>query len=454
MKYYKVFGLWRSGTHYVEALLENNIEGAVLEIDYVSSSVYRHSFPDKITKEWMDEQHIPVIVARNPTEWMKSLRAKKAKWMSGGYGGIFPLDDTEGSITPATQEARGSKHPDRLIDYNWDEKSDGELKSYYLEFLTSWKEAGADVVSYEECMLNPRRFLWWFSDKHGLTLKNKLTYRSNKPLGGYSGYANNTAFDYARVLDIRENLNYKKVWNSYDVNKIPFYITSLERRPEKKAPILDYLLRYKNVLDVNIKQWGPDSKDIDNKLLKDINIKPYSKWKLKGSSNQWWNRELKLGEIGCAISHLRMWEDAYKKEHDFSIFTEDDLKFEKDWLVTFKNTVDKLEEWDLIYFGRAPPIGKDAPFNKELVKPSFSYCLHAYALSRSGLEKIMKLNYGNNIIPSDEFIPALYEQHPRKDISKLYKPIDGFKAYAYKTNLINQDKTISDTEESEDYVTP
>jgi glycosyl transferase family 25 len=244
--------------------------------------------------------------------------------------------------------------------------------------------------------------------------------------------------------------------------KIPFYITNLKRRPDRKSTLLENIKPYTDLVDFNINQWGPDSKDITNKLLKDIDVKTYPHWKID-SDNSWWNRNIKLGEVGCAVSHLRMWEHAYNKGHSFTIFGEDDIRFSDDWLLKFKLTIDRLKtlniEWDLLYLGRVLQEGQeDKIYDKELVNPAFSYCLHSYALSREGIKKILNVNYNHNIIPVDEFIPAMYMSHPREDIRKMFND-KSFIALAYQEGkcLITQipkSTSGSDTEDSLEYVTP
>jgi len=244
--------------------------------------------------------------------------------------------------------------------------------------------------------------------------------------------------------------------------KIPFYITSLNRRHDRKSNLLKSIKPYTELVEFNIEQWGPDSKDITDELLNDIDIRTYPNWKID-SNNKFWSRNIKLGEVGCAISHLRMWEDAYDKGHSVTIFGEDDIMFNDDWLLKFKLTTNRLDsldvEWDLLYLGRVLQHGqKDEPYDKELVYPAFSYCTHSYALSRNGIKKILNVNFKDNIIPSDEFLPCMYMPHPREDIREIFND-NSFVALSYKEGecLITQmPKNISgsDTEESEEYVTP
>ena len=47
-------------------------------------------------------------------------------------------------------------------------------------------------------------------------------------------------------------------------------------------------------------------------------------WQIE-SDNAWWNRPLKLGEIGCAVSHWGCWRRAAELEADVTLVLEDDV---------------------------------------------------------------------------------------------------------------------------------
>ena len=173
----------------------------------------------------------------------------------------------------------------------------------------------------------------------------------------------------------------------------------------------------------------------------------FSTWKIKDSKNNWWNRDLKEGEIGCALSHLQAWEKAYEEGWNCVLFLEEDFNP--------KVSLNKIDfsglpnDCDGFYLGRNKV---DEESEKEIgdqwLKPSYSYNLHAYCLTRNGLEKILKYDFINNIIPPDEFIPATYMIHPRKDVAKKFEPTLNF--YANKLEYISQtsNQNTSQTEQS------
>jgi len=180
-----------------------------------------------------------------------------------------------------------------------------------------------------------------------------------------------------------------------------------------------------------------------------IKWKPFPTWELKNHSNFWWNRPLLEGEVGCSLGHYLMWKQAYEEGYELSLFLEEDF-----------NVVHSLEKLDLselpqdvdgFYLGRNKlnPNEVEEEVGENWFKASYSYNSQSYCLTRSGLEKILKYDFLNNIIPSDEFLPATYTEHPRKDVAETFKPTLNF--YAHKIEHITQtsNENISQTENSE-----
>lgn len=177
---------------------------------------------------------------------------------------------------------------------------------------------------------------------------------------------------------------------------------------------------------------GPlDGREIDQGSVKDFRL--FSDWRIT-STNQYWNRRLKKGEIGGSISHWRCWKDAAERNADRAVFFEDDIRLVEPFTERLYHAIQTLEtryrEWDLLYLGRfrkkpnmPPPLAKDRRVNDELVRPGFSYGAHAYVLNRSGIQKILAVGFENDLIPIDELLPALYIIHPRPDVARRYRPI-------------------------------
>ena len=174
---------------------------------------------------------------------------------------------------------------------------------------------------------------------------------------------------------------------------------------------------------------------------------PFPNWKMKDSKNSWWNRDIKEGEVGCALSHLQAWEQAYEEGWNCVLFLEEDFKPN---ISLKKVAFEELPKTsDGFYLGRNK-IGdeEEKEIGTQWLKPTYSFNLHAYCLTRSGLQKILKYDFKNNIMMPDEFVPATYTVHPRKDVAKKFKPTLNF--YANKLEYISQtsNQSTSQTEQS------
>jgi glycosyl transferase family 25 len=224
---------------------------------------------------------------------------------------------------------------------------------------------------------------------------------------------------------------------------------------------------------------GPlDGRQIDRESLRGFGLYPWpivsrNEW---WSHHEWWSRpdslhdprvdqsgRLTKGEIGCAISHWRCWKDAWEQNLDRAIVFEDDVVLDGALLEKLSHALHILDTrhpaWDLLYLGRQrlhknraiPAVfTRDIPVEEGLVRPGYSYCAHAYVLSRNGLKKILSVGFESAIIHTDEFLPALYMIHPRADIARRYRPI--LEAFAIEPSIAYQlprEQAGSDTQASD-----
>jgi collagen beta-1,O-galactosyltransferase len=200
---------------------------------------------------------------------------------------------------------------------------------------------------------------------------------------------------------------------------------------------------------------GPlDGQRIDRAALQGFGLLP---WKI-ASSVPSWSRPLKKGEIGTSISHWSCWKDAAARNEKYALVFEDDVVLVDSFLEQFLDALDRLDErfadWDLLYLGRVLQkfsiglLSKDVPVEERMVRPGFSYCAHAYVLSKPGLHKVLSVGFEQALIPVDELLPALYTIHPRPDVVRKYRPL--LNAYALEPSIaLHVPDSTSDTEASD-----
>jgi glycosyl transferase family 25 len=230
------------------------------------------------------------------------------------------------------------------------------------------------------------------------------------------------------------------------------FVVNLARRPDRRAR-MERILPPSWSVEYTTHWPGPrDGAAIEPTDLGGLGL---FDWKIE-SRNQWWNRPLKLGEIGCAVSHWLCWQRATALHSTRTLVLEDDVTL-------VPQIEDKLEAglaelttldpgWDLVYLGRwALEPDSDIPVTPGIVRPAYSYCTFGYMLSASGLAKVLNVGFERAIIPVDELLPALYMPHPREDVRRRYPP--RLNAYAFDPPLVTQlakEVAGSDTEATAD----
>jgi glycosyl transferase family 25 len=174
------------------------------------------------------------------------------------------------------------------------------------------------------------------------------------------------------------------------------------------------------------------------------------------SENKWWNRPLKRGEIGCAVSHWLCWRRAQERAENLVLILEDDCRFVADCWSKLQAGLTRLGQydpgWDLLYLGRER-LDPDTLALAGIVRPGYSHCTYSYILRKRGIEALLGTAFDQAIIPVDEFLPAMYIDHPRADVRARYPR--RLSAYAFEPPIVSQlPKTDagSDTEASDFYV--
>ncbi|MCY7289172.1 MAG: glycosyltransferase family 25 protein [Cryobacterium sp.] len=229
------------------------------------------------------------------------------------------------------------------------------------------------------------------------------------------------------------------------------YVVNLRRRPDRRAAIAkqipgDLPVRYTSDWPVEI-----DGRVLDHRSLGASGLRLFP-WRIE-SANPWWSRPLKWGEIGCAVAHIECWRAAVAEDVDYALILEDDAVMTSDFVDDLRGAIRRggnPSPFDLLYLGRYP-LEPDAPSEYPgLVIPGYSHCTFGYVLSRRALRAVIAARLHHGIVPVDEFLPALYQQHPRHDLRRRFPP--QLRALAFDPPLATQRPKAeagSDTEASE-----
>ena len=105
------------------------------------------------------------------------------------------------------------------------------------------------------------------------------------------------------------------------------------------------------------------------------------------------NIDKNRGEIGCALSHLNIWEIFKKSNDKYIIIVEDDVIFEQN-LYKKINTYMKNapKDWDIIYLGGSHIVGYKV--NEYFIKPKLNIKgnlgTYAMLINKKGVNKLLK----------------------------------------------------------------
>jgi glycosyl transferase, family 25 len=236
------------------------------------------------------------------------------------------------------------------------------------------------------------------------------------------------------------------------VSAIAYYVVAMQRRQDRLRRFMANVHREISI----IPSWSIGGTFDHEKIsAADLRSLKLFDWQI-ASSNPWWSRPLRVGEIACTMNHHRCWEHAFHSKHSNSVIFEDDALFGPELFRLIPPLLERLTQldfqWDLLYLGRES-IFSDQCALGEFVVPGFSYCSYGYVVSDRGLEKLLRYNLPGHIVPVDEFLPATFMLHPREDVRRTFAP--STKAYALRTNVVAEgSKSVygSETESSNEVI--
>ena len=114
----------------------------------------------------------------------------------------------------------------------------------------------------------------------------------------------------------------------------------------------------------------------------------YSGWNLgPGEQNEWWNRDMLVGEIGCAVSHFWAWNRvAQMPAGTKAIILEEDFWGQK----PLKDLTEYSGNWDIAFLGRWTFNDNEEVIEDPWVKMDHFYNSHAYVLTQAGANKMLE----------------------------------------------------------------
>lgn len=156
------------------------------------------------------------------------------------------------------------------------------------------------------------------------------------------------------------------------------------------------------------------------------------------------NRKMTVNEIGCALSHYKIWETIVTEKIGKALILEDDVVFLENFNEEYKNIQNIPFNYDICFLGRNKlnmiyNLGEEFEINDSLVIPKYSYNTQSYILTYEGACKLINTNFINHLLPVDEFLPIMYDNdYPHVNYKKYFQKFKRIRAIALKKCITSQ----------------
>ncbi|XP_043772652.1 inactive glycosyltransferase 25 family member 3 isoform X1 [Cervus elaphus] len=230
------------------------------------------------------------------------------------------------------------------------------------------------------------------------------------------------------------------------------FVISLARRPNRRERMLTSLW------EMEISGRVVDA--VDGRMLNSSVMRTLGVDLLPGYQDPYSGRTLTKGEVGCFLSHYSIWEEVVARGLTRVVVFEDDVRFESNFKGRLERLMEEVEAeklpWDLIYLGRKQVNPEEEAVVEglpNLVVAGYSYWTLAYVLSLAGARKLLASQPLRRMLPVDEFLPIMFDQHPNEQYKAHFWPRDlqAFSArplLAAPTHYAGDAEWLSDTETS------
>ena len=156
-----------------------------------------------------------------------------------------------------------------------------------------------------------------------------------------------------------------------------------------------------------------DGRKVDYQKLLDLGFDVNHQW-----IDPLLDTPLTMGEVGCFLSHWRIWEKCIQKNEKVLILEDDALLTDKFNL----KEIDKLTDtYDFLYLGWKE-MEESVPIDDKVVQPIYPYWGLAYVITPKAAKILINESAKKNIIPVDEYLPNMMPE---------------LKVAAYKENVVN-----------------
>ena len=177
----------------------------------------------------------------------------------------------------------------------------------------------------------------------------------------------------------------------FDTVNLRIFIINLTRDVEKKEHMQELCLKFDLNAEFIDAVYGCDISESDIAAV-------YSKEKAIDNIG----RELSLGEVGCALSHKKIYKKMFDENINQALILEDDIEFDESLLQILAEKVKFTSNWDLVLLGHHTGASREIDTAStfwcqkrlsskyKLVRPcEQAYGTYGYLVTKEGAQKLL-----------------------------------------------------------------
>lgn len=182
--------------------------------------------------------------------------------------------------------------------------------------------------------------------------------------------------------------------SSWTIESIPAFCITLERRKDRWRRFQDQ----SGIDGLDIKRFiGVDGKTLD--IKNDDRVTTLTKRNIALKQRRSHEELDTIGGVGCALSHIAVWQWLVDSNHDMVLIFEDDAVVPPDFISKANGCIKRStilkdpKKWDMWLLGGTWEELSGIPDEKEMVRIGAFVLFHAYVLTKDCAKKFLKNVY-------------------------------------------------------------
>ena len=178
--------------------------------------------------------------------------------------------------------------------------------------------------------------------------------------------------------------------SSWTIESIPAFCITLERRKDRWRRFQDQ----SGIDGLNLKRFiGVDGKTLD--ITNDQRVTTLTKRNIATKSRRSHEELDTIGGIGCALSHIALWQWIANNDHDMVLVFEDDAVVTPDFIQHANECIERStilkdpKKWDIWMLGGKWEDLSSIPGEKEVVRLDAFVLFHAYVITKRCAKKLL-----------------------------------------------------------------